>query len=110
MTFLARSFTVRQGGTAYEMAGILPIDCTMVDANPSNGYRTVQYEGIKLRGYENHSSVLISLPDVPSLVAPVYGLRGAETATPFFRYKNLVAGYTHWYWGESDIFSIWTNI
>lgn len=83
MTFLARSFTVRQGGTAYEMAGILPIDCTMVDANPSNGYRTVQYEGIKLRGYENHSSVLISLPDVPSLVAPVYGLRGAETATPF---------------------------
>ena len=82
----------------------------MVDANPSNGYRTVQYEGIKLRGYENHSSVLISLPDVPSLVAPVYGLRGAETATPFFRYKNLVAGYTHWYWGESDIFSIWTNI
>lgn len=30
MMFLTRSLTARQGGTAYAMAGVLPLDCTMV--------------------------------------------------------------------------------
>ncbi len=32
MMFLTRSLTARQGGTAYAMTGILPLDCTMVGA------------------------------------------------------------------------------
>lgn len=107
MTLLARSLTVRQGGTAYEMAGVLPFDCTVVDAKPSNGYRMMQYGSVRLRGYENHASVLASSSETPLSVARLYGLRGTEAATSLFRYKNLVAGYTHWYWGENDIFSLW---
>lgn len=110
LTLLARSFTVRQGGTAYEMAGILPVDCTLVDANSSNGYRMMQYGAVKLRGYETHASVLVASSETPASVAQLYGVRGTETATPLFRYKNLFASYTHWYWGETDIFSIWDKI
>jgi cobyrinic acid a,c-diamide synthase len=26
---------------------------------------------------------------------------------PLYRYKNVVASYTHWYWGDKDILKIW---
>ena len=100
MTLLSRSLTVRQGGTAYGMAGILPFDCTLVNASPSNGYRFIRCGNNKLRGYENHYSVLAASSDLQIPATALYGLRGAETATQLFRYKNLIAGYTHWYWGE----------
>lgn len=107
MTLLSRSLTVRQGGTAYDMAGILPFDCTLVDANPSNGYRFIQCGNDTFKGYENHYSVLATSSDMQIPSIALYGLRGTETATQIFRYKNLIAGYTHLYWGENDIFSLW---
>ena len=107
MTLLSRSLTVRQGGTAYDMAGILPFDCTLVDANPSNGYRFIQCGKDTFKGYENHYSVLATSSDMQIPSIALYGLRGTETATQIFRYKNLIAGYTHLYWGENDIFSLW---
>lgn len=107
MTFLSRSLTVRQGGTAYEMAGILPFDCTLVDANPSNGYRFARCGNNTFKGYESHYSVLASSSDIRISATSLYGLRGTETAARLFRYKNLIAGYAHWYWGENDIFSLW---
>jgi cobyrinic acid a,c-diamide synthase len=30
--------------------------------------------------------------------------------TPIYRYKNVIAGYTHWYWGEKNIMDLWNKL
>ncbi len=106
MMFLTRSLTARQGGTAYGMAGVLPLDCTMVGARLHLGYRRVEYNGMELRGHEFHYSNLVA-PDALSSVARQFNAKGVEVNTPLYRYKNVIAGYTHLYWGETDILKLW---
>lgn len=106
MMFLTRSLTARQGGTAYGMAGILPLDCTMVGARLHLGYRRVMYQGMELRGHEFHYSDVVT-PDALPSVAHQFNAKGAEVNTPLYRYKNVIAGYTHLYWGETDILKLW---
>ena len=64
------------------------------------------YNGIELRGHEYHYSALVSSEALP-VAAQMFTPRGAEVSTPFFRYKNVIAGYVHWYWGETDILKLW---
>ena len=67
------------------------------------GYRRMVYKGKELRGHEFHySSTIGSTPSV----AQQYNVRGEAVETPLYRYKNLLAGYTHLYWGEHD--DLWT--
>lgn len=106
MMFLTRSLTARQGGTAYEMAGVLPLDCTMVGAKLHLGYRRVAYKGMELRGHEFHYSNVV-VPDALPSVAKQFNAKGMEVNTPLYRYKNVIAGYTHLYWGETDILKLW---
>jgi cobyrinic acid a,c-diamide synthase len=40
-------------------------------------------------------------------VAKQFTARGMEVSTPLYRYKNVIAGYTHLYWGETDILKLW---
>ena len=42
-------------------------------------------------------------------MAQLYDARGREVASPLFRYKNLLAGYTHLYWGETDLKQLFSN-
>ncbi|WP_300729867.1 cobyrinate a,c-diamide synthase [uncultured Bacteroides sp.] len=106
MMFLSRSLTVRKGGTAYEMAGVLPFDCSMEENRLCAGYRRSVVNGTEFRGHEYHYSIVL-IPDGLSMCAPVFTPRGAEISTPFYRYKNVIAGYIHWYWGETDILKLW---
>lgn len=106
MMFLTRSLTARQGGTAYAMTGILPLDCTMVGARLHLGYRRIEYKGMELRGHEFHYSNVVA-PDAMPSVAKQFTARGMEVSTPLYRYKNVIAGYTHLYWGETDILKLW---
>ena len=41
----------------------------------------------------------------PSVVQ-VYNAKGQPVDTPVFRYKNTIASYTHLYWGEIDVMSL----
>lgn len=106
MMFLTRALTARQGGTAYGMAGVLPLDCTMVGAKLHLGYRRVVYKGMELRGHEFHYSNVVA-PDALPSVARQFNVKGTEVNTPLYRYKNVIAGYTHLYWGETDILKLW---
>lgn len=106
MMFLTRSLTVRQGGTAYPMANVLPLDCTMVGAKLHLGYRRIVYNGMELRGHEFHYSNVVSPDGLPS-AAQQFNAKGVEVNTPLYRYKNVIAGYTHLYWGETDILKLW---
>lgn len=106
MVFLGRSLTARQGGTPYGMAGVLPLDCTMAGSRLHLGYRRVMYNGIELRGHEFHYSNVV-VPDALPSVAKQFNVKGIEVSTPLYRYKNVIAGYTHLYWGETDIMKLW---
>ena len=106
MMFLTRSLTARKGGTAYQMTGLLPVDCTMENARLHLGYRRMDYQGISLRGHEFHYSS-IAEPDTLPSVTPLYNVKGTEVSTSLYRYKNVIAGYTHWYWGEADLWKLW---
>lgn len=106
MMFLGRSITARQGGTAYGMTGLLPLDFTLEKSRLQQGYRQVTYHGLELRGHELHYSTAVT-PDALPSVARQYNTKGMEVSTPLYRYKNVIAGYTHLYWGETDILKLW---
>ena len=65
------------------MCGLLPYSATMQGARLHLGYRETVLNGTTLRGHEFHYSTTI--PEPP---------------TPFVHYKNIRAGYPHWYWGD----------
>lgn len=65
------------------MCGLLPYSVTMQGARLHLGYRETVLNGTTLRGHEFHYSTTI--PEAP---------------TPFVHYKNIRAGYPHWYWAD----------
>ena len=100
------------GGMMYlsqTVCGVLPFECTMLAARLHLGYRRlVTASGAEWRGHEFHYSRISDEPDVklPS-VAVQYNAAGERVDTPLYRYKNVLAGYTHLYWGEADLMKLW---
>ena len=88
------------------MCGVLPLKATMDNARLSLGYRSIVFPGLNLRGHEFHYSNTISTEHLAS-VARQFSANGNPVATPIYRYRNTIAGYTHLYWGETDIFKLW---
>lgn len=90
-------------GKGYPMVGVLPQSATVEQMKLRLGYRTLVYEGEELRGHEFHYSRIETggVPDLPS-VAKAYTAKGIETTTPLYRYKNVLAGYTHLYWADNS--------
>lgn len=106
MVLLSRSLTVRKGGTAYAMANVLPFECTSADSRLTTGYRRMNYRNMEWKGHEFHYSTVLN-PDALPTEAPLYTPAGTEVGTPIYRYKNVIAGFTHWYWGETDVMKFW---
>ncbi len=95
-------------GTRHRMAGVLPFESTMDGARLHLGYRCAQYNGLQLKGHEFHySKIDESTAGKLDSVAQQYGAKGQAVPTGLYRYKNVIAGYTHWYWGQTDIFDLW---
>lgn len=110
MVLLSRSLTVREGGSAYEMSGILPFGCTMIDSHLHTGYRIIEISDKSLRGHEfRFLSIDTENSQLPSdvRIVPVMNTRGAEADSCIYRYRNVIAGFTHWYWGETDVLRFW---
>lgn len=103
MMYLCRHIT-GMDGRDYPMADILPLDATMEGMRLHLGYRRVALGNTVYRGHEFHySSVRGEMPSV----ARLSDAAGNTVGTPMYRYKNTIAGYTHLYWGESDILKLW---
>lgn len=110
MVLLSRSLTVREGGSAYEMSGVLPFGCTMIDSHLHTGYRIIEISDKSLRGHEfRFLSIDTENSRLPSdiRIVPVMNTRGAEADSCIYRYRNVIAGFTHWYWGETDVLRFW---
>jgi len=89
-----------------EMCGVLPLRVTMEGARLSLGYRQVDFKGMSIRGHEFHYSRVTDDANLPS-IAGQCNAKGKHVATPLYRHKNCIAGYTHLYWAETDILKFW---
>lgn len=97
MMYLCRSIIGDEGET--EMCGVLPYSITArkSDRKLSLGYRRVVINGKEYRGHEFHYTQF--LPPLPPSAAAVYDARGNEVVSPVIRQGNVLASYTHLYWG-----------
>ena len=109
LVFLGRTLKSKENGTAYPMSNILPIDFSMPSVPKLvSGYRKMSYHDTEFRGYEFHYST-ISQDDTPDTcrIASTTNQKGSENMASLYRYKNVIASYTHWYWGEKDLLKLW---
>lgn len=104
MIYLGR--TLECDGVVWDMAGVLPIDTTMVGAKLVLGYRTAECGGRVMRGHEFHYSRTVD-PDIMLSETVQYNARGHAVPVPLYRKGNVVAGYTHWYWADGDFTCFW---
>lgn len=106
---LGRSLKVRENGTAYPMAHILPLDFTMPPVpRLVSGYRKMNWGGAEWRGYEfRYSDVQQNEIPESAVSAIITNPKGTENGMHLYRYKNVLASCVHWYWGDKDILKMW---
>ena len=95
MMYLCRSIVNDNG--EYPMCGVLPYTITArkADRKLSLGYRRFEFDGKEYRGHEFHYTQFQG--DLPESMTQVYNAKGEAVTTPVFRYKNVIASYTHLY-------------
>lgn len=87
-------------GMRYPMVGLLAQQATMENMRLRLGYRELRYKDYALRGHEFHYSRIVGPDKALPTVAEAFTAKGVQTDTPLYRYKNVLAGYTHLYWGD----------
>ena len=95
MMYLCEKIVTDEG--EYPMCGVLPYSITArkADRKLSLGYRKFELDGKEYRGHEFHYTQFPG--DRPQSVTQVYNAKGEPVETPIFRYKNVLASYTHLY-------------
>ena len=109
MMYLCQSIVTDEGD--HPMCGVLPyrISARRADRHLSLGYRRFELDGREYRGHEFHYTQFLpaegtsSSASLPS-AAQVYNAKGEPVPTPVFRYKNVLASYTHLYLNETNIY------
>ena len=91
------------------MCGVFPFSATMMDAKLHLGYRQMadcQLSIVNcqlLKGHEFHYSSVIEPDTLPEDIKKEQcqlSAKGQSVDTALYHYKNVLAGYTHWYWAE----------
>ena len=95
MMYLCRSIVTDD--SEYPMCGVLPYSITArtADRKLSLGYRRFVLDGKEYRGHEFHYTQFLG--ETPKSVVQVFNAKGEPVDTPVFRYKNVLASYTHLY-------------
>ena len=95
MMYLCEKIVTDYG--AYPMCGVLPyaITARKTDRKLSLGYRRFVLEGREYRGHEFHYTQFLG--EMPESIVQVYNAKDEPVATPVFKYKNVLASYTHLY-------------
>lgn len=97
------------------MCNVFPFKATMQNAHLHLGYRQMTIPtpdgDISLRGHEFHYSEVVDC-DSPSIekICNQRSAKHTQVPTAIYRYKNVIAGYTHWYWAElTSIKVLWST-
>ena len=99
------------------MCGVFPFSATMMDAKLHLGYRKLVKENYQLsilnsqlpKGHEFHYSSIIEPDTLPEGIRKEQcqlSAKGQPVDTALYHYKNVLAGYTHWYWAETGFSEI----
>ena len=93
MMYLCERIVTDEG--EYPMSGVLPcqISARKADRKLSLGYRRFELDGREYRGHEFHYTQFLGA--VPPSACQVYHAKGEAVATPVFKYRNVLASYTH---------------
>ena len=103
MMYLCEKIVTDDGD--YPMCGVLPYTVTArkADRKLSLGYRRFVLDGKEYRGHEFHYTQFMNGEGqeargegLPS-ATQVYNAKGEPVSTPVFKYKNVLASYTHLY-------------
>ena len=103
MMYLCERIVTDEGD--YPMCGVLPYSITArkADRKLSLGYRRFELDGKEYRGHEFHYTQFMSgegqemRGERLSSATQVYNAKGEPVSTPVFKYKNVLASYTHLY-------------
>ena len=104
MMYLCREIVADEG--IFPMCGVLPYAVTArrADRHLSLGYRQFTLDGRTRRGHEFHYTQFLG-PAMPPSACQVFNAKGEPVPTPVFRWKNVLASYTHLYPDyEADIY------
>ena len=95
MMYLCKSIVTDDG--SYPMCGVFPYQITarQADRKLSLGYRRFVLDGKEYRGHEFHYTQFLG--KTPTSIVQVYNAKGELVTTPVFKYKNVLASYTHLY-------------
>ena len=95
MMYLCERIVTDEG--EYPMCGVLPyrITARQEDRKLSLGYRQFELDGKVYRGHEFHYTQFLG--ELPVSATQVYDAKGKPVETPVFKYKNVLASYTHLY-------------
>ena len=82
----------------------------MMDAKLHLGYRQMAKDNCQLpKGHEFHYSSIIELDILHNGIVRKQcqmSAKGKAVDTALYHYKNVLAGYTHWYWAETGFTEI----
>jgi cobyrinic acid a,c-diamide synthase len=104
MMYLCEKIVTDEG--EFPMCGVLPYTITArkADRMLSLGYRRFELDGREYRGHEFHYTQFMAgqsgtagLGEKPQSVTQVFNAKGEPVDTPVFKYKNVLASYTHLY-------------
>lgn len=96
--------TITDGdGKVYPMAGVLKQGATMEQMKLKLGYREVRVNGQRIRGHEFHYSRILPANEKIPVIGTIYNAKDMVVDTPVYTYKNVLASYIHFYWGECGI-------
>lgn len=95
MMYLCHAIVTDDG--SYEMCGVLPYSITArkADRRLSLGYRRFVLDGKEYRGHEFHYTQFLG--NKPQSACQVFNAKDEAIDTPVFKYKNVLASYTHLY-------------
>lgn len=107
MIYLCRSIITDGGET--KLCNVLPYTITAKteDKKLTLGYRSFTLNNTPFKGHEFHYTKFKG--SQPKSVTQVYDARLNKVTTPILRVKNVIASYTHLYWGEENIFNIFRH-
>ena len=108
VSILASTLTIRENGTAYEMASIFPFDCDTIGLKLHSGYVNIISKDKVFRGNEFHYCNITGYSQGDSDIKMINS-KGMEISDNIFRYKNSIASLANIYWGENDILSLWNT-
>ena len=93
MMYLCEAIVADDG--SYPMCDVLPYTITarQCDRKLSLGYRRFVLDGKEYRGHEFHYTQFLG--ETPASIVQVYNAKSEPVDTPVFRYKNVLASYTH---------------